>query len=308
MKGLLLINLGTPNSPSVTDVRKYLRQFLFDPYVIDINPIARWLLLNLIILPLRPKKSAHAYQSIWTAAGSPLLVNSQQLADNAQKIVGSDYQVILGMRYGKPSIESAVKQFGPIDELVILPLFPQYSLAATESAIQAALTAAKKILPLDRISVIKDFYDAPKFISAQAELISQVLSAQPVEKLILSYHGLPERQSKKCDYRAQCYATSQALAKQLELAPDFYCTTFQSRLGRTPWIKPFTDEMLIELAAQGIKRVAVACPSFVCDCLETLEEIGMRAQEQWLELGGEQLILVPCVNGNAAWVADLLVR
>jgi ferrochelatase len=328
MRGILLINLGTPDSPSVRDVRSYLKEFLSDPYVIDIPSIARWLLLNLIILPTRPKKSAHAYQSIWTQAGSPLLVNSELLAKNAQETLGENYQVALGMRYKKPSIKSAIDQLKNCDELIILPLFPQYSLAATETAIQAALKIAEKIWPLDKIKVIKDFYNQPAFIKIQAELIKTSLQQHKVEKLILSYHGLPERQvNKSCEYqlqcgypnacaainsknancyRAQCFATSQAIINELALNNDFCLTTFQSRLGRTPWIKPYTDDFLMELAKQGVKNIAIACPSFICDCLETLEEIGIRAKEQWQQLGGESLILIPCINNNANWIKSLI--
>jgi ferrochelatase len=328
MRGLLLINLGTPDSPSVRDVRSYLKEFLSDPYVIDIPFIARWLLLNLIILPTRPKKSAHAYQSIWTKAGSPLLINSQLLLQHAQKILGENYHVELAMRYKNPSIKKAIEKLHDCDELIIMPLFPQYSLAATETAIQAALKMANKTWPAHKIKIIKDFYNLPAFIQAQAELIKNVLQQNPVEKLILSYHGLPERHlNKVCDYqlqcgypnacpvidsknthcyRAQCFATSAAIIKELALTDDFCLTTFQSRLGRTPWIKPYTDEVLIVLANQGIKHIAIACPSFVCDCLETLEEIGVRAKEQWQQLGGKSLVLIPCINGDANWIKAII--
>lgn len=330
MRGVLLINLGTPDSPSVHDVRSYLKEFLSDPYVIDLPFIARWLLLNLIILPTRPKKSAHAYQSIWTSQGSPLLVNSEALAQNAQQLLGANFKVALAMRYKKPSIKSALEKLTDCDELIILPLFPQYSLAATETAIQAALKIAKKTWPVDKIKIIKDFYNLPEFINAQAKLIQPILKQQAIEKLIFSYHGLPERQvNKSCDYqlqcgypnscpainsknancyRAQCFATSQAIIKELAINDDFCLTTFQSRLGRTPWIKPYTDEVLVELANQGIKNIAIACPSFVCDCLETLEEIGIRAKEQWQQLGGESLILIPCINADANWLKLLILK
>jgi ferrochelatase len=303
--GFLLINLGTPNSPSVKDVRAYLKEFLFDPYVIDINPIARWCLLNFIILPTRPKKSAHAYQSIWTEAGSPLLVNSTLLAEEAQTLLGNDYKVALGMRYGNPSIESAIEQLKECDRLIVMPLFPQYSLAATETAIQQALRWSKKYWAIDQVKIIREFYQHRNFIEAQATLIKKALEQHTVQKIIFSYHGLPERQIKglapeDC-YKTQCYQTTELLIKELGWG-DSYITTFQSRLGRTPWIKPYTDEVLIELAAQGIKNIAIVCPSFICDCLETLEEIGMRAREQWAELGGETFILVPCLNQSGAGI------
>lgn len=328
--GVLLINLGTPDSTSVNDVRKYLRQFLSDPYVIDINPIARFLLLNLVILPTRPKKSAEAYRAIWQDEGSPLLVNSVGLANNAQLELGDDFQVALGMRYGNPSIASAVEQLKLCDEIIVLPLFPQYSLAATETAIQHAMRAVKPHWADQKIKVIRDFYDNDTFIAAQAALVHATLqtSSNDSRMVLFSYHGLPERQIDKaspcvtlCDkqntcpaindvnrdcYRAQCYATSRALADKLNLTEKQYMTSFQSRLGRIPWIKPYTDELLDQLIKQGIKHLIIACPSFVCDCLETLEEIGIRAREQWLTAGGDSLSLVPCVNSNAHWVCNLI--
>lgn len=328
--GVLLINLGTPDSPAVKDVRRYLREFLSDPYVIDIHPIARFLLLNLIILPTRPKKSAEAYRAIWQADGSPLLTYSKALAEHAQTQLGNHYKVALGMRYGNPSIAAAIDALKECDDIIVLPLFPQYSLAATETAIQKARMLSKKFWPPEKIRIIKDFYDNDAFITTQADLIALELAKVPTEKrlLLFSYHGLPERQIGKaanCDsicnkqqpcpviqdgnqncYRAQCYATSRALAKKLQLDNAQYMTTFQSRLGRIPWIKPYTDHVLDELAAQGLKHLVIACPSFVCDCLETLEEIGLRAQEQWIEAGGISLSLVPCVNGEASWVPSVL--
>ena len=327
--GVLLINLGTPNSPTAKDVRIYLREFLSDPYVIDIHPLARSLLLNLIILPVRPKRSALAYQSIWTEQGSPLLNNSEVLTSNVQQLLSDDYQVMLGMRYGEPSIKQAIEQLKTSQRLIILPLFPQYSLAATETALVQAQTLAAEIWSPENIKIIKDFYHFSSFITAQAKLIYDYLGTCQIEQIIFSYHGLPERQVKKvcrtadCDmlaacpemsidnkncYRAQCFATSRALAEQLNLKQTQYMTTFQSRLGRTPWIKPYTDKVLEKLVKQKVKNIAIACPSFIVDCLETLEEIGVRAREQWHELGGENLYLIPCLNTNAIWLVDLLKK
>ncbi len=331
MKGLLLINLGTPNSPSVKDVRAYLREFLSDPYVIDINPIARFLLLNLVILPTRPKASAALYQNIWTEKGSPLLVNTELLAQYAQELLGPSFKVSLGMRYGNPSIELAVDELMGCDEIIVLPMFPQYSSAATETAIQKALGYTKTYWSDEQVTIIKDFYKTPRFISAQANLLKETIEKVPAEEdyqVVFSYHGLPERQIKKvstfhtiCNgqkacpiisdinrncYRAQCYETTRALAAELNLPETSYTTAFQSRLGRIPWIKPYTDELLPELAKQGVKNIVIACPSFVCDCLETLEEIGLRAREQWKEEGGDNLWLVPCVNADANWIAELV--
>ena len=326
--GVLLINLGTPSSPSVEHVRTYLREFLSDPYVIDIHPIARSLLLNLIILPTRPKKSAKAYQSIWIDDGSPLLTYSLTLSNNTQRLLDSNYNVALGMRYGAPSISSAIEQLKNCEQLLIVPLFPQYSLAATETALIQAKSIARKIWSADKIQTVKDFYIFPGFINAQTKLIRDSLGGRQIDQLLFSYHGLPERQVRKicvaekhCDmqqicpivdknnrycYRAQCFATSTALAKTLNLHEDQYLTSFQSRLGRTPWIKPYTDKILIDLAVEGAKNIAIVCPSFVVDCLETLEEIGIRVQQQWLALGGENLYLIPCVNDNAVWLYKLI--
>ena len=326
--GVLLINLGTPNSSDTKDVRVYLREFLSDPYVIDIPALFRWLLLRLIILPRRPQKSAEAYQSIWTEQGSPLLFNSQALANNTQQLLGENYQVVLGMRYGTPSIAAAIEKLRDCSQLIILPLFPQYSLAATQTAIEQARAIANTRWRDDNIFVIKSFYDAPSYIDAQATQISTILEQHPFEQLIFSYHGLPQRQVKKickvtsvCEmrhacptieqenmdcYRAQCFATTRAIVRLLCLQDDQYATTFQSRLGAARWLTPYTDEYLTQIAANGIKNIVVVCPSFVVDCLETLEEINIRAREQWQELGGENFYSIPCLNDNAAWLVDII--
>lgn len=332
--GILLINLGTPDSYRVKDVRRYLRQFLSDPYVIDTHPVVRWLLLNCVILPFRPKNSAEAYQSIWTEQGSPLLVNSQQLAENLQQQLGAPFRVALGMRYGSPSIDQATKQLMGCDKIIVLPLFPQYSLAATETAIQAALDALKPHWHSDKITVVKDFFNDIEFIATQAQ---QIKKAMPNDFLkdhrdivLFSYHGLPERQvikaSPSCHqcgmrlecpkitdtnrdcYRAQCYASSAALAQALGLKKNQYQTSFQSRLGRIPWIQPYTDQLQDKLVQQGVENILIACPSFVCDCLETLEEIGIRAAEQWQQAGGKHLILASCVNQRSEWLTALIKR
>jgi len=326
--GILLINLGTPDSPGVKDVRKYLREFLSDPYVVDTHPIIRWLLLNFIILPLRPKRSAHAYQSIWTTEGSPLLINSKALAEGAQALLGQDYCIALGMRYGKPSIATAIEHLKGCERLIILPLFPQYSSAATQTAIEKAQSVAKHNWADDKIKIIREFYCLPSFIDKTVKIIRASLGMHPVEKILFSYHGLPQRQVRKichanniCDmhracsdittmnrdcYRAQCFATSKALATALNLDADQYMTTFQSRLGRIPWIEPYTDRTLERLSIDGVKRIAIVCPSFIVDCLETLEEIGIRARRQWQALGGEHLSLIPCINQDADWIRDVI--
>lgn len=326
MKGILLINLGTPSNTSTAAVRRYLREFLVDPRVIDLPALIRYLLLYLFILPFRPRQSAKAYRKIWTKLGSPLLTHSQSLTTALAKQLGDEYRVVLGMRYGQPTITSALAEMKDCEQIIILPLFPQYSSAATGSAIAAALGSLQRQWNIPNIKIISDFHTHPMFIDASARLIKQQVDLSKIEKLIFSYHGLPERHVTKsgcapsCDkstscpaltaanhfcYRAQCYATTRAIASQLNLPEEQYAVAFQSRLGKTPWIKPYTDYYLEDLAQQGIKHIAIACPSFTADCLETLEEIGMQAREQWESLGGESFTLVSCLNSDRQWVAAL---
>lgn len=321
--GLLIINLGTPDNPDVSSVRNYLKEFLSDKRVIDLPAPLRYLLLYAFILPFRPKTSSHAYQAIWTNEGSPLLLNSQRLLGKLQSRLGEDYVVALGMRYGNPSIASALKKLSDCNKITVLPLYPQYSSAATGSTIEKVLTLLAKQNTHPSLTIVRDFYQHPGFINAQADLIKPYL--QEHDFLLFSYHGIPERHllresckeicSAPCPpvnvknqtcYRAQCHETTRAIAKNLNLPAEQYCSAFQSRLGKTPWIKPYTDVVLPELINKGIKRLAITCPSFVADCLETLEEIGLRAQTQWKELGGENLTLIPCVNDSDSWVEGII--
>lgn len=315
-QGILLLNLGTPDDCTTSAVRRYLAEFLMDPFVVDIPVVIRWLLVHGIILRTRPKQSAEAYQAIWTDQGSPLLIYSQQLTERCQQHLGEEYHVELGMRYGKPNIASAVAKLKHCEKITVLPLFPQYSLAATESALDAARQAVAKQAYAGEVDYIQDFFDETGFIESWVALIQQYRHKDHF--VLFSYHGLPVKQVHKaagcqsfCDqkgacppvteknqqcYRAQCYATTHAVVKQLQLQPDQYAVGFQSRLGRIPWIPPYTDELLPVLFQQGVRRLSIACPSFVVDCLETLEEIGMRAKEDWLALGGESFQLLPCLN------------
>jgi ferrochelatase len=332
---VLLVNLGTPDSPAVGDVRRYLREFLSDPRVIDINPVGRWLLLELVILPLRPARSASAYRKVWGEDGSPLLAHSRRLTAGVQAALGPGYVVELAMRYGNPSIPAALARLEAAqpERIVVLPLFPQYSSAATGSAIERVyqvLGGAWNVVPLATIGA---FHDDPGFLDAFAEVGRRHLEPFRPDFVLFSYHGLPERQIRKSDpggahclrsatccdravpenrhcYRAHCYATTRALAARLGLTADRHSVAFQSRLGRTPWIRPYTDLVLPELARAGKKRLAVLCPAFVADCLETVEEIGIRAREQWRGLGAEELLLVPSLNAEPRWVAAVadLVR
>ncbi len=328
--GALLVNLGTPDSPSVPDVRRYLREFLNDPRVIDIPALGRWLLLNLIILPFRPKKSAAAYAKIWTPEGSPLLLHGRALADAVGRELGPDWVVELGMRYGQPSIASALERLraANVSQLIALPLFPQYSEAATGSALAKLTQEMQRSGYAPPLETISAFYDAPGFTRSVANAATESLREFAADFVLFSYHGLPERQVRASDpsgahclasddccasvpeanpdcYRAQCFATTRAVAKILDLGPEQHATAFQSRLGRTPWIQPFTDHILVELAARGIKRLAVICPSFTADCLETLEEIGIRAAEQWRDLCGGELRLIPAVNARPDWAREV---
>ena len=330
--GVLLVNLGTPESPDTGDVRRYLREFLSDPRVIDINPLARWLLLNLIILPFRPRQSAEAYRTIWTDRGSPLLFHGEDLTRMVTERLGAGHQVALAMRYGNPSIPDVIDRMlvNGVERIVVIPLFPQYSSAATGSALDRVYQVAGEAWNVPSIDAVPAFYDHEAFIDAFASVARPHLTEFKPDFVLFSYHGVPERHVQKSDrtgqhclgkpdccatigpvnrycYRAQCFATTRALVRALDLSDGGYDTSFQSRLGNTPWIKPYTDERLPELVAQGVKRLAVMCPAFVADCLETIEEIGMRAKEDWVAAGGEDLLLVPSLNSEPVW-ADAVVQ
>ena len=326
--GVLLVNLGTPDAPRVPEVRRYLAEFLSDPRVLDIHPIARWLLLHAVILRTRPRASAAAYAKVWTEQGSPLLVHSLALRDAVREALGAGYRVELGMRYGNPSIAAGLDALiaAGVSRILAWPLFPQYAEAATGSAVARIEEILEQRPAPPPLQILGDFYDAPGFLDAVAEVARPALADFDADHVLFSYHGLPERQIRALDasgahcfasddccerivaenrrcYRAHCFATTRGLQARLGLDPKTSSLSFQSRLGRTPWIRPYTDEVLPELAAQGVRRLAVLCPAFVADCLETVEEIGIRGRDQWQELGGEALRLVPCVNAHPAWVA-----
>jgi ferrochelatase len=333
--GVLLVNLGTPDSPAVPDVRRYLREFLSDPRVLDIPAAGRALLLNAVILPFRPARSAAAYKMIWGEDGSPLLAHGQRLTEAVRRALGAGYTVELAMRYGAPSIPDALARLQAAQprEIVVLPLFPQYSAAATGSAVERVYDVLKAGWNVPPTRTIGAFYDDPGFIDAFAIVARRHLDPFRADYVLFSYHGLPERHVLKSDpsgrhclgsptccdaivpanrycYRAHCFATTRALAARLGLSAERHGVSFQSRLGRTPWLRPYTDLLLPELARAGHKRLAVLCPAFVADCLETLEEIGIRAREQWRGLGGEKLLLVPSLNAEPVWVETVarLVR
>ncbi len=335
--GLILLNLGTPDSTSTADVRRYLREFLSDPRVIDLPAPARWLLLNFVILPFRPAQSAAAYEKVWTERGSPLLFHGSDLAEKVRARL-PDVPVELAMRYGSPSVESVVRglQSRGVDRIVVLPLFPQYSSAAWGSAVEKVYDVVRGDWNVPAVHVVPPFYEEPAFLRAFAANARPVLDEMHPDLVMMSFHGLPERHCTKSDdtggrhclvvpdccaaitqanrncYRAQCFATARGLAAELQLGTDDYEVTFQSRLGRTPWIKPYTDVRLDELAREGRKRrIAILSPAFVADCLETLEELAIRNAETFVEAGGEELRLIPSLNADDGWadaVVDLSLR
>lgn len=327
-QGVLLINVGTPNDATAGAVYYYLTEFLNDPRVIDLPWLMRFILINLLIVPFRYKKALHAYQKIWTEQGSPLLLNGRALQHALAQALGDNYSVALGMRYGAPSIQNAVAELSHCSSLVIIPLFPQYASASTGSALEAALKQLATWRNVPAIRMINDFYAHPGFIAAVvAQTQATLADKKPVDHFLLSYHGLPVRQIDKsgctalCNrveicpeiktdnfycYRAQCYATSRLWAKQLNLAEHQYSVAFQSRVGRVPWIQPYADLRLPELRKQGVNHLAVACPAFAADCLETLEEVNMRMRQQWFDLGGSDFTFIPCVNDHPLWVQALV--
>lgn len=326
--GVLLVNLGTPDSPATKDVRKYLREFLMDGRVIDIPLITRFFLVNGIIAPFRAPKSAKEYAKLWEDRGSPLKFNGYDVRDLLQESLGDSYKVSLGMRYQSPSIEEALNELKSenVKQIIVIPLFPQYASASTGSVSEKVNKLVSKWQIIPSVSHINQFMDHPKFLEAFANNGKALMENQEYDHVIFSYHGLPERQIKKgsvgqqcqlgtcCNklheknrycYRAQCFYTSRELAKRLGLKEGGYTTTFQSRLGKDPWVKPYTDEVLTELPGKGIKKVLVYSPAFISDCLETTLEVGEEFKGDFLEAGGEVWDLVPSLNTSKTWIECL---
>lgn len=327
--GVLLINLGTPDSPSTPDVRKYLTQFLNDPRVIDINPIGRFVLVNGIIVPFRSSKSAKLYEKIWTKEGSPLLVNSIKQKDLLQKELGNDFVVELGMRYQNPSIESAVNKLkaAGVDKVIAIPLYPQYATSSTTSSIEEMQRIFKKWKNHPPLTFIENFFDDRGFIDACVDKASKY-NLNDYDYFIFSYHGLPERQITKaskefsdgsckigscCDvitdknrlcYRANCIATTREMVKRLNIPEGKYMTTYQSRLD-DKWLKPYSDKVIEEKAKEGKKKMLVFSLAFVADCLETIYEIGTEYQEIFSEHGGEKIQLVESLNDSPKFIDAL---
>jgi len=331
-KGVLLLNLGSPDSTDVSDVRKYLDQFLSDDRVIDMNPIARKLLLSLIILPTRPKKSAEAYSKVWTDEGSPLIVTSVE----QQKLVQgtTEIPIYLGMRYGNPSTESIVAEMKKdgIDDILIIPLYPHYAMSSYESAVVEVMDQLKLAGMQDcTTTLIQPFYKDEEYIAALSDSISDYIKPGDGTHLMMSFHGIPERHVRKSDpshahclstdkccdtahpahatcYRHQCYSTAYALMAKCGFHSDDVTICFQSRLLKDPWLKPYTDFEIERLAQEGVKKLKVICPAFITDCLETLEEIAMEGKSEFLKHGGEEFDLIPCLNTHPSWIKWLTNR
>lgn len=334
--GILLVNIGSPASLSVSDVREYLRQFLGDSRVIDLNPILKWLVLNLSILRSRPKESAEAYSSIWDdERGSPLVYHSQDLAAKLGIKLGDKYDVAIGMQYCEPNVRTAMEAMRArgVDRLIIVPMYPQYASSATGAAAEIAYKAAAAIYSTPYLHTVPAFYDHPAYINAFSHIIRGVIGQRcdRFDHLMMSFHGIPETHCERTDetgllcnkqegccstivqanrncYRAQSFATARRISDALEIPDGKYSIAFQSRLSAAGpvWIKPYTDEELVALAKAGVKRLAVVVPSFTADCLETLEEIGIRGKEDFIEAGGEELVLIPCLNSEDIWVDSMV--
>ena len=325
MKGVLLVNLGSPESPNPKDVKVYLEEFLMDERVIDLPSFLRTILVKGIILNTRPKKSAKAYKKIWWDEGSPLIVLSNRLIQKMEKRV--QVPLSLGMRYGKPSIQSGLQQLVDkgVTEVLLVPLYPQFAMATTETILVLAEELRQKHFPQLSFTTLPSFYNHPDYVRVLSQSIQESLQGKNWEHLLFSYHGVPERHIRKSDvtrshckidgqccqtaspaheycYRHQCYETTRQVAEYLELKPHQYTTTFQSRLGLDPWLQPYTDKTVEKMAKSGTKNMAIVTPAFVSDCLETLEEIGMEAAEDFEDNGGDHLHVIPCLNDREDWV------
>jgi ferrochelatase len=321
--GVLLINLGTPDSPSVSDVRSYLSQFLNDPRVIDIPWLLRKILVNLIIVPFRASKSAKIYQKLWTANGSPLLYYSERVKTLLDDSLGDDYEVHLAMRYKNPSIPAVLETMRKkhYEKIIVLPMFPQYASASTGSALEEVMRVLRTWWVIPEVKFISQYYDHPLFIEAFAER-GRKYNIADYDHVLFSYHGLPERQVDKvydegackdhdCEhsitednqycYKATCYATTRLLAAKLNIPAEKYTVCFQSRLDKK-WLMPFSDEVVRQCGDKGMKKILAFSPAFTADCLETIIEIGDEYQEIFHEHGGEKVQLVESLNDSALWI------
>ncbi len=327
-RGVLLMNLGSPDSTSVKDVRKYLNQFLMDERVIDKPYLLRALLVMGIIVPFRAPKSAEAYRSIWTKEGSPLIVLSEQLRDAVQEQLPEPVEIT--MRYGNPTPQAAfdrlLERTPDMEEVVAVPLYPHYAMSSYETAVEYAKKIHREKKYPFKLSFIKPYYDEPDYIEALAERMQPYLK-EPYDHILFSYHGVPARHIVKTDitgkhclqspdccetdspahawcYRHQCLETTRLVTGKLGIDPGRFSISFQSRLGKG-WLEPFTDVRLEQMPKEGIKKLLVVCPAFVSDCLETLEEIQERGKEEFLRAGGEAYTMIPCLNVHPLWVKAL---
>lgn len=324
-KGILLVNLGSPDSPTPKDVKKYLGEFLMDERVIDIPYIARAALVKGIILKTRPKQSAAAYKKIWWDDGSPLIVLSQRLQAKLQK--QTSMPIALAMRYGSLTIKKGLQELVDkgVDEVLLFPLYPQFAMATTETITVLAEELRQEFFPNITIESVPAFYNKPDYIAVLSESVKRHLENHNYEHLLFSYHGVPERHIRKSDvtkshckidgsccvtpskahefcYRHQCLEVTRLVAEKLHFKEGTYSTSFQSRLGFDPWLQPYTDRTIERLGKNGVKSMAIVTPAFVSDCLETLEEIAMEGQEIFHEMGGKDFTTIPCLNDDDAWV------
>ena len=311
--GVLMVNLGTPDAPDRASVRRYLKEFLWDARVVEMARPIWWFALNGIILNTRPGRSAAAYQKIWTDQGSPLLVISKKqraaLSEMLERRFGSEVPVALGMRYGNPSIRSALEQLRDtgVRRILVLPMYPQYSATTTASIFDALTTELRTWRWLPELRFINNFHDVPAYIDALAESVRRHRAEfGDAERLLMSFHGIPEEYFHKGDpYHCECQKTGRLLAENLGLDAGQWQLSFQSRLGPKQWLQPYTDHTLEQLAADGVKSVQVMCPGFSADCLETLEEIAMENREVFLNAGGERYEYIPCLNDETGHIAML---
>ncbi len=310
--GVVLVNLGTPEAPTAPAIRKYLREFLSDPRVIEIPKLLWWPILNGPILLARPRKLAPRYQSIWMEGGSPLLVYTQRQTAGVQRILserGLDVQVETGMRYGKPSIQEAMLKLrdSGCEHILIVPMYPQYASSTTATVVDEAMRVAGRMRNQPALRFIKRFHTDPAFLQPLADKIAALWQVQGrPQKLVMSFHGLPRQCVDMGDpYCRDSYETARALAALLGLTDEQYLVTFQSRFGPAKWLEPYTEPTLEKLAQQGVTEIDVVCPGFLADCLETLEEISIEVRETFLHAGGKQFRYIPALNDDPAWMTGL---
>ncbi|MFN2238220.1 MAG: ferrochelatase [Thermoanaerobaculia bacterium] len=311
--GILIGQLGTPDAPTAPAVRRYLRQFLSDRRVVDLNPLLWKAILEGIILRTRPAQSAALYRKVWTDEGSPLLTVSRSQASGLERALaagGMEVKAEVAMRYGNPSTGSAIEKLleWGAERILLFPMYPQYSAPTTGSTYDETfrMLLARRYVPALR--VVPPYFDHPSYIAALSESVREALASLPAppDKILISFHGIPQRYADLGDpYPAHCAATADALAKAMGWSADSYLVTFQSRFGREPWLHPYTDETLKRLGADGVKRIVALCPGFTADCLETIDEIGNLGAEQFIEGGGEELHLVPCLNDRSRWLSAM---